>query len=98
LQERRRVGPQVDAHVEDRSGEAAHQLHLLVSRVLEVHAANRPHAGRVGDTVLWKFRFETVLAESVDAQFSRKKAGLILHWVRTDEPRTIKADCFEPPD
>ena len=86
-QKRRRVGPQVDRHVEDRPARAAHELRLAVRRGLVVHAAQRP-----------ALRVERRVALD-DCRASRPwPRRLVASKVRANQPRSsLQRDRARPP-
>jgi len=94
--EGRRRFPNVDAHVEDRTVHATHELVLLVRRALEVHAAQDvalPVGRQVG---LHELRRQAAGGKRVVALQALENAALVAEHRRFDQHQVVQRGGQDP--
>jgi hypothetical protein len=78
LPERRRIGSEVDDHVERGAARASHKLRLRVGRALKVHAAQRGALAIGRGAALRDARLQAMLRELVDAERAFERSTRVL--------------------
>ena len=94
--ESRRLRPQVESDIVDRTADAAHQLGLGMGRFLVVHAAQRAAPQAVGQAGLRDARIQPAGMEFFGAEAAREEPARIRNRLESRQEYSRKRRAFEP--